>query len=206
MPAARRQLPCLRSAAIGHSYTRAMKSREFDPHRLDVQAFAKGEARLTGDWPLADLVRVAEATHPDTPVRADDAVHWDARGEWRKPRGQEAQVWLHVKASAHISMVCQRCLQPVPVRIEADRSFRFVHGEEEAAALDADAEEDVLALVRSLDLAPLVEDELLLSLPLVPMHADCPLPLPPSVQELPEDPEEVHPFAALAALKGRKPQ
>jgi uncharacterized protein len=183
-----------------------MKSREFDPRRLDIQAFAKDGARLAGEWPLAELARVAEAAHPEAPVRAQDRVQWHVHGEWRKVRGEEAQTWLHMKASAHISLICQRCLQPVPLEIDAHRSFRFVHGEDQAAALDAESEDDVLALVRSLDLAPLVEDELLLSLPLVPMHSDCPLPLPSTVQELHADAEEAHPFAALAALKGRKPQ
>ncbi len=51
-------------------------------------------------------------------------------------------------------------------------------GEEAAAALDAESDDDVLALESSLDLHALVEDELLLALPLVPRHDECPEPLP----------------------------
>jgi uncharacterized protein len=47
----------------------------------------------------------------------------------------------------------------------------------------------------------LLEDELLLSLPLVPMHVDCPVPLPPAVADQPAEEGAPHPFAALAALK-----
>jgi uncharacterized protein len=46
----------------------------------------------------------------------------------------------------------------------------------------------------------LVEDELILSLPIVPRHDQCPDPLPMPVDELDEGPA-AHPFQALAALK-----
>ena len=88
-----------------------------------------------------------------------------------------------------------------------ERSFRFVADEALASALDADAEEDVLALPQRLDLHALLEDELLLGLPLVPMHVICPQPLTPSGSGV-QAPAEAdakadlsHPFAALLALK-----
>ncbi len=59
-------------------------------------------------------------------------------------------------------------------RSSVDRSFRFVADEDTAAALDDEAEEDVLALSRSFDLLALVEDELLMALPVVPRHEVCP--------------------------------
>jgi uncharacterized protein len=87
------------------------------------------------------------------------------------------------------------------------RTLRFVPTEEEAARLDeAEEEEDVLALPRALNLHELIEDELILALPLVPRHEQCPEPLPWE-PEMPTAPAEVpgeevaHPFAALARLK-----
>ena len=61
----------------------------------------------------------------------------------------------------------------------------------------------VLALSRSFDAIELIEDELLLSLPLVPRHEVCPVPLPRPVDDLShaEGDERPNPFAALAALK-----
>ena len=68
-----------------------------------------------------------------------------------------------------------------------------------------DSEDDVLALTRALDLRELVEDELLLALPIVPRHEVCPEPLPqPADDAAPAEPAP-HPFAALAALKRTKP-
>jgi uncharacterized protein len=179
-----------------------MKPRGFDVARLDVAAFAEQAARLEGEWPLRDLARLAAAAHPDCPP-GDAAVAWQLHGEKRAVRAGPPQVWLHLSAQAHMDLVCQRCLQPLPVDVAAQRSFLFVPGEDQAAALDADCEDDVLALTRALDVRELVEDELLLSLPLVPRHAACPLPLPADSGE-PLAGEPPHPFAALAALKGRK--
>jgi len=68
------------------------------------------------------------------------------------------------------------------------------------AQLDATSEDDVLALTRALNLRELIEDELLLALPLVPMHPVCPTPLQVEKEGL-EVAEEANPFAVLAALK-----
>jgi uncharacterized protein len=86
--------------------------------------------------------------------------------------------------------------------LEVDRSLRFVADEASAAELDAEVEEDVLALTHTLDLKTLVEDELLLVLPVVPRHETCPEPLPVPGAETAGEPEaRQNPFAALQALK-----
>ena len=59
-------------------------------------------------------------------------------------------------------------------RWQVERRIRFVDGEDAGGALDADSDDDVLALTPALDLHELVEDELLLALPLVPRHEVCP--------------------------------
>ena len=73
--------------------------------------------------------------------------------------------------------------------------------------LDDDTEEDLLALSREFDLHGLIEDELLMSLPVVPRHGVCPEPVPMKVAD--EDfeaasAEKPNPFAALAGLRGPK--
>ena len=54
---------------------------------------------------------------------------------------------------------------------------------------------DAIPVGRELNLAELIEDELLLNLPLSPMHDQCALPGPA------ENGEKQSPFAALAQLK-----
>jgi uncharacterized protein len=179
-----------------------MSARAFDPLRLDVQAFAGDAGELNGRWPLRLFERLADALHSDSPPADGDQIAWNARGERRAARGGPAQTWLHLKAQASLRLECQRCLQPVQTDLDLDRSFHFVSGEDAAAQLDADSEDDVLALTRALDLRELVEDELLLALPLVPRHPVCPAPLiaPGDAQDA-EVADPVNPFAALAVLK-----
>ena len=178
--------------------------REFDPSRLDVAAFAKDAGELSGDWPVAELERLADSVAADWRLERRPAVHWLARGEQRGvPTGQR-QAWLHLHADVVVAMQCQRCLLPVEVALKARRSFLFVHGEASAAELDADSEHDVLALTRDLDLKQLVEDELLLNLPLVPRHATCPTPIEVKAAQIDPPDDAPHPFAGLAAWrKGR---
>jgi len=51
---------------------------------------------------------------------------------------------------------------------------RFVKDEAAAAQLDADCDDDVLALSRQFDLMGLIEDELIMAQPIVPRHDECP--------------------------------
>ena len=176
-------------------------SRPYDPLRLDVERFARDGARLGGAWSLAGMPRLVEASHSDAPPGAEDTVAWEARGEIRRSSG-ESQTWLEMSLRTCLNLTCQRCLGAVPTPLVVDSRFRFVDGEAQAAALDLDAEEDVLASTRSLDLRTLAEDELLLALPIVPRHDVCPTPLPmPSTGQGREAVVAASPFVALAKLK-----
>jgi uncharacterized protein len=175
-----------------------MTTRALDPRRLDVAAAASAGAELAGRLPLSELARLADGAAG----QVDEPVAWSARFEQRRDLGAAPQAWLQLQAHARVPRECQRCLQPVLLSLDVDRAFRFAPTEDEAATLDVDSEDDVLVLSRHFDLRELLEDELLLTLPIVPMHEQCPSPL---VGTVPGDPAEeaapAHPFAALAAWK-----
>jgi uncharacterized protein len=173
------------------------RPRTLDPQRLEMRAFAEAGATLEGELAQADLSRLQESLLATD--LAPPPVRWQARGEQRPVAGGTPETWLGLQASTTVTLSCQRCLQPVAETLQIDRRFRFVEGEEEAERLDEELEDDVLAAGRSFDLLELLEDELILALPLVPRHAECPQPLPLA----PEAPEEAppNPFAALAALR-----
>ncbi len=179
-------------------------SLRFQPHRLDLRAFAQAGEPLSGQLPLADLERLAaEAVAPGAPV------HWSAQAEYRQPgvltgvaRADAPVLWLHLTAQAAVPLTCQRCLGPVDTPLAVDRWFRFVADEATAEAEDEDSEEDVLVLSAAFDLMELVEDELIMALPLVPLHDTCPVAVPTRAGEA-DVPvaDKPNPFAALAQLK-----
>lgn len=181
-----------------------MTTREYDPLHLDVAAFARGAGQLEGHWPLGSMGRLEQSTIVDALPSEGTQVSWSARGELRAARVGEApptQIWLHLVASTQLPLECQRCLGPVATSVVVERRIQFVHGEDAAAELDAESDDDVLALTRSLDLRALIEDELLLALPLVPRHETCPVPLEVPATDGPLVDEAPNPFAALASLK-----
>jgi uncharacterized protein len=176
--------------------------RQFQAQRLDVVAFAEDAAELSGRTPLQAFARLAAEARA-----AADAheVSWSAQGELRNAGHLDPQAWLHLHAQASVPMVCQRCMEPVEVPLEVERSFRFVADETVAAAEDDESDEDLLVTSREFDLPALIEDELLMEVPVVPRHDICPVPLPMSSADAAyeEAPEPVNPFAALKALKTR---
>jgi uncharacterized protein len=180
----------------------ACSPRDLDPRRLDVVAFAAAGAELSGAWPGHRLTRLVAATLPPQAGADRPDVGWRASGERRALAGAGVQPSVRLAADTEVRLECQRCLQPMGVPLHAERRIFFVEGEEAAAALDAESDDDVLALVPALDLAELIEDELLLALPLVPRHEQCPEPLPRAfVEDDPAIDPADNPFAVLAALK-----
>ena len=179
-------------------------AQRFDPCRLDVAAFAHAGARLQGEWPAQELRRLQQGALP-WPGDAAPPVVWTLQGEARAVTGGESEIRLHLQARTSLQLSCQRCLQTMEVPLAVDTRLRFVRDEALAEQLDEQSEEDVLALPSRLDLRELVEDELILALPLVPRHAKCPRPLPMSAGEETLDAEApaAQGLAGLAALLGR---
>ncbi|WP_300648732.1 DUF177 domain-containing protein [Hydrogenophaga sp.] len=177
------------------------------PDRLDVRAFALAGADLQAHDPMTRFQRLSAEAHAGDGLPALGLVTWQARGEMRAGASGGAQaVWLHVHADATIPLTCQRCLGPVDTPLTVDRWFRFVNDEATAEAEDDDCEEDLLALEPRPRLHDVLEDELLMELPLVPLHDICPVPVvmqasDPGVGMDNGEPERRNPFAELAKLK-----
>ena len=179
-------------------------SHEFDPRRLDVKALAKAAGTLSGSDMLSKYERLMVETKQHG---SDRTLEWQARGELLVGASGFQQIWLRLRASVALPLICQRCLEPVDIKVLVDRSFRFVATEEQAQAEDETAEEDVLALQRDFNLTELVEDELLMALPVVPRHEVCPT----EVKLVAQDPDfelesaaKPNPFAILAKLQPGK--
>jgi uncharacterized protein len=177
--------------------------KEFDARRLDVTSFADEGAELSGAAPVQQYARLMLETQGRG---AQAPVRWSAAGEMRNRQHVLPEIWLRLKADAVLSLTCQRCLEPVEVPLCVDRAFRFVSDEDSAAAQDDESQEDVLALSRSFDLQELVEDELLMEIPLAPRHETC-----APVKLVLADPSfdtatvrQENPFASLGRIKTGK--
>lgn len=162
-----------------------------DPILIDSLDFAKQRRQLSGVIAMADLPR----TH-DLLANTDGSLTWSLAG------GADAlsRPTLHLRVCADVQLVCQRCLTAMPFRLEADTVLTVFLYEDrlEAACEDDDALDAVLA-EPEFNVLALIEDEVLLGLPIVARHEHC-------------EPEvrlggsgKPNPFAVLASLK-RKPE
>ncbi len=180
-------------------------SKTFSPDRLDVAAFAQAQASLSGRDPLQNYERLAQDLHaPD----GDLPIDWQVEGEQRSAIDGSRRPALHLRVQATLPLTCQRCMGEVRVPVAVDRHLVFVPDEDTAAALDEASDDDVLALAPDFDVRALIEDELLMALPLVPRHDECPEGVQLSAQSPgfeDAEPARPNPFAALAALKDGKP-
>ena len=182
-----------------------MTERLQDPRRLDVRGLATDAASLQGTEAGDAFERFAQSVGaPIAPARAAP-VQWSAHGERRPAAVGEPEIWLRLQAQTDVTLTCQRCLQPMLETLLIDRHYQFVTNVDEAERLDEISDDEVLVLARQLDLFNLLEDELILALPIVPRHELCPHPLVAggSLGDDAELDDVPHAFAALAAL--RKP-
>jgi uncharacterized protein len=78
-------------------------------------------------------------------------------------------LWLSVRGS--VKLVCQRCLDPIKVPIVVDAELQLA--EDARAISEADDEIDRVLASRNMDVAWLVEDEVILELPMAARHEEC---------------------------------
>jgi len=119
-----------------------------------------------------DLVRLSACTlQAGAGQQTDESVELTA--DVRFDVGPEGFPRVSVAIKGHLSLQCQRCLEPLawPVRIETCLS---VLDDEEQTELIASPYDSVLINADGLNLVEVIEDEILAALPMVPVHEDGP--------------------------------
>ena len=141
----------------------------------------------------------------------------DGTGEGSRPHSTHAEVELRFGAddlglpcvqgtvTAELRVICQRCLEPMPIRVESEVRLGFVSGNEEEARLSPGFDPLVAVEDEAVSLTDLVEDELILAIPAVPIHPGsvCAIADAYSAAALPPE-EGKNPFAVLADMKTKR--
>lgn len=171
------------------------------PLLIDNIAFAKRGGRLSGNLSLADCPRLAELIGSQTSEAAsnggganhDNAIHFVINGE----ADALGRYFLHLTLNATLTTSCQRCLGPITL----DLNLHFDYMISEADLNDAAAEGvedideyDLQEASQTMDLRMLIEDEIIMALPIAPMHDhDC-------GRSSMQSGEKPNPFAVLKGL------
>lgn len=173
----------------------------------------------------ADKIRALMSDDPSQPLnllrlaqagdRLDGVLELDllqrATSLLRQPEGDlkyslsfaldaERRIIIDIEIATTLVMSCQRCLQPMQVDIKRESSLAVVADKSALEGLHKDYEPLLLSEQEKVTLIELIEDELILAIPLAPLHqaTDC-----SASDELERIRTEgkPSPFAELAKLK-----
>lgn len=119
-------------------------------------------------------------------------------------KDEEGQRVIKGSLSATVTMECQRCLQPVKLAVQGDVKLAVARHEDAVKALPR-YYDPLLLDAPEIELLPLIEQELMLSLPIVATHPEDECSTNSSYKAK-EDSEQskANPFAVLAELKNKK--
>lgn len=116
---------------------------------------------------------------------------------------EEGIHFLRCRFTTEVMLQCQRCMTSFSYKIDNTLTAGILAAESEISDLP-NHYEPVIAKDGILQLQETIEDELILSLPIVPMHKqkECPVKLPLVVAESNEmQTEKVNPFQVIEVLK-----
>lgn len=173
------------------------------PRRLNLKDFAQRGRELRGSVAVAALPRLGASLHAEAAALAELRVRWELQGTVRDEASGQAQPLVRLRVQGELPMLCQRCLQTSWHPVDDTVVLRLVDQEPELDAEELESDEEAFCARHPVDLAELVEDQLILALPLVPMHESCPQALPVKAQAVQVEDVPASPFAVLAGL--RKP-
>jgi uncharacterized protein len=169
------------------------------PDRLDPWRYADLGKTVEGTISLGSMPRLSQCLRDS---------QGEAQFDLRFERDRERRATLCGRITAELALECQRCLDVVTLPIEIDVALAFVEVIEQASRLPETLDPCLVEEGRVL-FRDLIEDELLLMLPQVPMHESgaCSSSHSGKIDEPPVEPDNStseNPFAVLAELKRDK--
>jgi uncharacterized protein len=174
---------------------RSQTTNQLLPGSIDALKFCQQGVQISGFLPLVRLPRLSQQLY---------LAEGDVQVELSFGLDEQSRKTVSGQLEAVLPLVCQRCLERIDVPVTTELSLALVWTDDQAAQLPRSLD-PVLMGSEELDLPEIVEEELLLALPLVAIHEEgsCQPPQLLVNQVVDDEPEEqkVNPFQVLAALK-----
>lgn len=164
------------------------------PDKIDPVRLAEGRRLLQGELPVTAMPRLAAMlTDERGSVRVDMACGVD----------EEGILYLRGTLDVEVNIQCQRCLEDFQLPLHSRFALAVVAHESLAERLPEHYDPLVVG-EEPVFLRDIVEDELILSLPIVPKHPEGQCPAEKGGNENAEKARRDNPFAALEVLKTKK--
>jgi len=162
------------------------------PDRLDLYAAAEAGRVLRGRVEMARLVRALPLL--DSPEGELEVLLEFGRDE-------DGAHYLTGTVQGKLTLLCQRCLEPMEYPLNVTFQLGLVHSQEQSQGL-SERYEPLLITGEPASLAEVLTDEVLLALPIVPLHSGASTCRPPATDcQTPASSQRENPFAVLAQLK-----
>lgn len=131
---------------------------------VDSVQFARQHGNVHRPVAIAELERLASMV---SAPEVDFDVQLDGFED------SERRPCLRLQVSGRLPLVCQRCLEPLMLEIAANRCFVLAQREQDLPDLSEEGD-DIESLLAdgNLNVLALVEDEILLQIPMAPMHTE----------------------------------
>jgi uncharacterized protein len=146
--------------------------------------FSDNKQSMSGELPVEALPRLLGFLDTTSFAGSINTISYELFG-----RHVSGKPGLHLMIGANLPMLCQRCL--TPIRMRFNLAFDYVLSASEPEELDADDDIDWLEISRAMDLRELIEDELIIALPIAPVHEH------PCQSQPTTSGEKANPFAVL---------
>ena len=147
--------------------------------------FAEAQQTLAGEIDAENCERLAETLAPSS---KGAPISFKLTGTAKQLRNPS----LHLHIEAKLPVTCQRCLNEMQVQLNLN--FNYIICKELPIETDENDDTDWLEAAPEMNLQELIEDEILLAMPIAPMHDhDC-------SQQSMQSGEKPNPFAVLKGL------
>lgn len=133
------------------------------PVRVDPLKSVEQEAEFSASIAVSKLERLQNFLQDDS---------GESQVEIQFGHDEQGLPLLRGQCQAQVRMTCQRCMNPVDVDLSTNFELGIVFSDEQAKHLPKKYE-PVLSEGDSLELLPVIEDELILSLPMYAYHTQC---------------------------------
>jgi uncharacterized protein len=132
---------------------------------IDNVAFAKKREQLDGHLTLSDCQRLTELLNTEADVKvASGTIQYNLQGD----TNSLGQHQLHLSIEADLTATCQRCLSPMQLKL--DLQFHYLITNIESDQPEESDEIDLQEPSPAMDLLSLIEDEVIMAVPIAPTH------------------------------------
>lgn len=160
---------------------------------VDNLEFARRGALLQGEVAVAELERLQDFLHSSR-----GEIKYTLSGK----TGAKGEPLLEFSIEGRLVLQCQRCLEALEYPLRIASTLKVVVGATQFDDIGDEVEGvDSIPASSAMDVLALIEEEILLNLPMSPLHV-------PEICQgqraaKPAGEERTNPFGALAALKGK---